>query len=104
MNLEFNYMYRDGANYKQFGSVVFANPTNLTLEVVVLQIRESLIDGEFFDPSKLSIPNVRVYPYDPEIDHDWFEFENVEQTDKATTDKRTIEEFIAEFKGELHLD
>ncbi|MGE0638141.1 MAG: hypothetical protein AB7G44_12685 [Bacteroidia bacterium] len=103
MNIKFNYMYRDGANYKQFGSVIFANPSNLTLEIIETKIRETLIDGEFFEPLKLDIPNVRVYPYDPEIDHDWFEFENVEQTDKSPTDKRTIAEFIAELKGELQL-
>ena len=32
INLKFHYLYRDAGNYKQFGSVVLSNPTNLSPE------------------------------------------------------------------------
>ncbi len=96
LNIAFNYMYRDGANYKQFGSIVFANPNNLTVEEIEPQIRETLIDEEFFEPLKLKVPSIYVYSYDPEIDHEWYTFEDVQLTDKTPTDNRTIEEFLAE--------
>ena len=44
----FSYLYRDYSNYKQHGSVVFANPNKLSRQLIVEIISQNLIDGEFF--------------------------------------------------------
>ena len=31
-NIQLNYRYRDAHNYKEFGSVVFSNPSGVTVE------------------------------------------------------------------------
>jgi len=77
-NIKFNYLYRDAGNYKQYGSVILSNPDNLSLEKIEKQIRANLIDGEYFIPSKLNIPFINEFPYDAELDHEWYEFVGVE--------------------------
>ncbi len=52
MNILFNYLYRDGGNYKQFHSEIFTNHNNLTLEEISNRIQDQLIDGEYFYPLK----------------------------------------------------
>ncbi|MCG3167897.1 MAG: hypothetical protein POELPBGB_03697 [Bacteroidia bacterium] len=101
MNIEFNYMYRDGANYKQFGSVVFVNPDNISVAEIEMQIKELLIDGEFFDYKKWSIPSIHKYPYDSEIDHDWYTFEGLLTTENSANDKRTVRDFLKEINNKL---
>lgn len=67
MNIKFNYLYRDAANYKQFGSVVISNLEGFTLEELDLFLKKYLIQEEFFVPSNLGLPN----PFDPEVNHEW---------------------------------
>lgn len=98
LNLKFNYMYRDGANYKQFGSVVFTNPNFLTPREATGILTQKLISNEFFVPQDWSIPRLQYHPYDPEIDHDYHEFESFEWTEEEVTDGRNVEEFLAEVK------
>lgn len=94
LNLKLNYLYRDGANYKQFGSVVFANPDFLTPRKASEQLRDKLISNEFFVPQDWGLPRLQYYPYDPEIDHDYHEFESFEWTDEIPTDERYIQNFL----------
>ena len=101
-NLQFNYLYRDAGNYKKYGSVVFSNPDKLSLSAIEAQIKETLIDGEFFEPFKLNIPAIHAYPHS-ELDHDWYTFEEVQQTEEQATDNRTISEFLNELKGQLEV-
>ena len=94
LNLKLNYLYREGANYKQFGSVVFANPDFLTPRKASEQLREKLISNEFFVPQYWFLPRLQYHPYDPEIDHDYHEFERFEWTEEEVTDKRDLKEFL----------
>jgi len=80
---KFNYLYRDAGNYKQYGSVILDNPDNLSLEEIERQIRANLIDGEFFIPGKFNIPLINSFPFDTELDHEWYEFEGVEETNEV---------------------
>lgn len=93
-NIKFEYMYRDAGNYKQYGETVFGNPENLSIDSVKNKIVESLIDNEYFDPSVWGIDNIAAYPYDPELDHDWYEFNDVNLSNSEPTDDRTIGEFL----------
>lgn len=83
LNIKFNYLYRDAGNYKLYGSVIFSNPNNLSLAEVESKIRARLIDGEFFNPDKWSIPRLAFEEHDRELDHDWHEFESVELTNES---------------------
>lgn len=95
-NIKFNYLYRDAANYKNFGCVIFSNPTNIPIERLRTSINTYLIDGEFFNHESIKIPSLFFYPKNSD-DHSWHEFENIEETGDAPTDTRTIGEFLTTF-------
>ncbi len=94
LNLKLNYRYRDGANYKQFGSVIFSNPSFLPPRIAGQKLIEKLISTEFFVPQDWDLPRLHHHPYDPEIDHEWHEFEEFEWTDEDVSDKREVKEFL----------
>lgn len=94
--LKFSFLYRDAGNYKDFGEVVFANPDHFPLEEFRRQILASCNSDGCFDPRHWGLPNIRTQPYDPELDHDWYEFEKVEETNVYSNDPRTISEFLAQ--------
>jgi hypothetical protein len=97
-SIQFSYLYRDAGNYKLFGQVVFRNPENLSLEETRGKIRAQLIDGEFFDATIWGLPLLQFEDYLPEVDHSWYEFEDVELTSIENSDNRTIAEFIKEIQ------
>ncbi len=76
-NIKFSYLYRDGSNYKNFGSVVIANPEKLSLKSVEKIIKEKLIDSTWFYADEWGFPDLR--PANLSIDDDptWHEFESV---------------------------
>lgn len=93
-NIKFEYMYRDAGNYKQYGETVFGNPENQSIDSIKNKIAESLIDNEYFDPSVWGIDCIAAYPYDPELDHNWYEFVDVTLSEDELTDDRIIGEFL----------
>ena len=97
MNIKFSYLYRDGANYKQFNDVVFNNPTNLTVKAIEVTIKEKLIDRQWFVAKDWGLPDLhfKEYARDSEIDHFWHEFEGIEETLEEVTEKNCIEDFIS---------
>ena len=94
-NIKFNYLYRDGGNYKQFGYMIFGNENNIHIEEIENQIRLKLIDGDFFDPKMWRVKTLYKYPYNPELDHSWHEFEDIEITSESPTSKVDILDFIS---------
>lgn len=93
-NIQLNYLYRDGANYKQCGLVIFKNSSQISLEEATAKIYPKLISNEFFVPQDWGLPSLHFHPYDPEIDHEWHEFESFELTDDQATDGREIQNFL----------
>lgn len=93
-NIQLNYRYRDGANYKQIGFVIFKNDMEISIENATAKIYPKLISNEFFIPKDWGFPHLHFHPYDPEIDHEWNEFESFEFTDNQPTDEREIGEFL----------
>lgn len=93
-NLKFSFLYRDAGNYKDFGEVVFANPDHLAIDEIKQQILASCNSDGCFNHRAWGLPNIRTQPYDPELDHDWYEMESVEETDEPVTDERTVTEFL----------
>jgi hypothetical protein len=98
MNLQLNYLYRDAANYKQFGFVVFDNSTGLTPELANDLLLPKLISGEFFIPQDWGLPRLQFHPYDTELDHDYHEFESFEESIMNATDERDISVFLQRIK------
>jgi len=92
--LKLNYRYRDADNYKQFGSVVFSNPTEMTIEEATGILLPKLISDEFFVPQDWGLPRLHASPYDPVVDHEWHEFEDFEETSDPKTDPREILSFL----------
>ena len=96
-NLKFEYLYRDAGNYKQYGSVIFINPTQIQPELAKNQIKPYLIDGEFFYPEKVQVPSIEVFEFDSEFDHDWYEFEKFSLTDEKPTAEISAQNFLDRF-------
>ena len=93
MNTVFEYMYRDGSNYKNWGSVVFAG--EVTPELRARCIR-ALFDGEFFIAHQIAIPEIFFKGSLYDDDHCLHEFVALEATEAAPNDShgRDIAAFV----------
>lgn len=98
LNVKFEFLYRDAGNHKQYGSIVFTNSAGVPISLINKIITEHLIDGLYFYPEKLSLPNIRIHSYNPELDLDWYEFDGCTETEESPGDKRDINEFLEVFK------
>lgn len=104
-NIRFHYQYRDAANYKEFGSVIFSNPNRLPINVIESRLKEVFIDQEYFVPHACKVPLIHTSPYNPELDHEWYELDYLEETNEDTTDCRSIEAFIKDcLHGNFHTE
>jgi hypothetical protein len=98
MNIQFEYLYRDAGNNKKWGEVIFTNKKNVDKKSLVKQLENGLIDEEFFIGEKSRLPKLEFLKIDPELDHDWYEFHSLEETNSQQNDKenRDIEKFISD--------
>jgi len=99
MNTRFSYLYRDGANFKQFGSVILEGLYDEGLES---RLKASLGDLDYFTPWQVDVPPKYLYPEKFGIndqDHCFHEFYKLEAAWSDPTDERTIEEFVADFEA-----
>lgn len=85
MNIKFNCRYRDGANYKQNSTEVFSNRRDLRLEEIEIAIKSALIDECWFYANKWNLKDLHFYKWDNEIDHEWHEFDFIEETKEDAT-------------------
>jgi hypothetical protein len=93
-NVKFNYLYRDGSNYKKFGHLVFANPDNIDLKDLADLIKSKLIYETWFYADRWNLPELFTEYIDFRFDPTWHEFENVEYTDEAATSKQDLSELM----------
>lgn len=100
MNVCFNYLYRDAGNFKNWSEVIFTNKTDTELNLLELQIRNFLIDGEFFVAEEVDLKKLYFPKYIKKLDHDWHEFHSIETTEETLNDKnkRDIIDFIEYLK------
>jgi hypothetical protein len=98
MNIDFEYIYRDAGNNKIWNRVVFANPLGLSTVQILGLIRPALIDQQYFVADEVRLPILRFPVFDQDLDHDWYEYSTVEETQNDPDDilERTIDEFIME--------
>jgi hypothetical protein len=96
MNIKLIYLYRDGANYKNYNEVVFVNPNKKSKEEIETVIKNHLIDDTWFVALNWNLPDMhfKEFGYDPQIDHDWHEFESIEETVEVVTVETSIEDFL----------
>lgn len=85
-DLELEYLYRDAGNNKCFGSVVFSNRASLSINEIEERLRAGFVDlDNHFEVAALGLPSLYEYPYDPELDHGWHEYDQITPTDAAPT-------------------
>lgn len=92
-NIKFSYLYRDGANYKNYGSVVFKGEQTFDLGKLLILIQSKLISGEFFYASQWHLPDLHFDQWNDEFDHTFHEFECIEYTDEPPNTLLTLAEF-----------
>ncbi len=96
MNIRMEYLYRDAGNYKNWGTVVFSNPEDISAEMAVKMANEALIDQSYFVATEIEVPDLHFPSYNADLDHNWHEFYAFTETDDPTDDKlgRNIGELI----------
>lgn len=97
-NIRFNYRYRDGANYKNHGFVIFDNPQQINLDYLQLLIKSKLINETWFYADQWQLPDLHFGTWDNEIDHTWHEFENIDYTNEVPNTVLNISGFISAIK------
>ena len=93
-NIKLNYLYRDGANYKNFSSVIFDNPDNINIDVLLKIIKPKLIDETWVYVHQWNLPDLHFAKWNNEFDHTWHEFESIEYTSEAPNTEIKLTEFI----------
>lgn len=96
-NLEFQYLHRDGGNYKIHGSIIFKNPRQIKPSQATELIKEKLIDGEYFYPKDVKIPFFQEHTDIGNFFTDWYEFSQFCITENSPTDSRSIGDFLNNF-------
>ena len=91
MNTRFEYLYRDGHNYKQHNEVVIEG------EFALDQLRPHLYEGEFFMPSEVGLEDLQDYPY-RNCDHIWHQLVSAEPTEVVPTVEVRAKEFVERFQ------
>jgi len=86
--IRFNYLHRNSGNWKKFGSKLFSNPEQLTIEEIEQKIRQNLIDQAYFYPDQVGIKKFKFHRYLDE--YSWYEFESVEILENNEPRKKVI--------------
>ena len=62
-----------------------------------MAIRKKLIDGQWFYCRDWNLPDMHFneFAYNSEIDHDWHEFESIEETTEDITSEMSIDDFLS---------
>ena len=97
-NINFHYLYRDGANYKSWGEVVFSNPDQLTMKEIESKLIDSFLPDKLFIASQVFIPEKFLFANGKftKFDHCYHEFDSVEICKENPTDNlnRSITDFL----------
>ena len=101
-SVRFDYLYRDGSNYKNWGSVVFSNPGRLTKESISNALRECFLQECLFIADQVRIPECFLFAdkLATSDDHCFHEFEVIDTTTEPPDDlqSRSISQFVWEVK------
>jgi hypothetical protein len=105
--VRFNYLYRDGANFKNWGNVVFANLGELSLAGIEARLLDAFLPDKHFIASQIQISDVFLFIVDKPTayDHCFHEFDSVEACDESPNDtfERSIEQFLMDVENQAYL-
>jgi hypothetical protein len=97
-NIRFNYLYRDGSNYKSWGEVIFSNPENLAINEIETKLLDALLPDKQFIADQVHIPEKFLFVNGKftEYDHCYHEFDGVEASEEKAADslERSITDFL----------
>jgi hypothetical protein len=87
-NIKFVYLYRDGANYKSWGEVVFTNLEQETLTEIEARLIDAFLPDKLFIAGQVSIPEKFLFTDGKltKYDHCYHEFDSAEICDEDSTD------------------
>ncbi len=94
MNIIIKYMYRDGANYKQYSEIIVTNTIELSLDVITDKIKYQLIDGEYFIPCHWKLPALHYFLWDEDIDHHFHELIEINESHSDASSVLDIADII----------
>ncbi|MBI5565710.1 MAG: hypothetical protein HY870_12520 [Chloroflexi bacterium] len=99
-NVHFEYLYRDGANYKAWGMIVFSNPDHLSVAEIDSRLSQAFNPDSLFVAGQIQVPEIFLYSNGKVTsdDHCYHEYDHVELTDALTDDiqSRTISDFLTQ--------
>lgn len=93
-NIKLTYLYRDTGNYKLWNEIVFSNRFEICLDIISRTIITNLIEGEFFIPEMWELPRLSFESFDPELDHSYHEFHEIEIASTNTSPEKDIVELL----------
>jgi hypothetical protein len=97
-NIKFTYLYRDAANYKSWGEVIFTNPDQLSVEEIKSRLIGAFLPDNLFIASQISIPEKFLFLNGifSRYDHCYHEFDEVELCQELPTDvlNRSAADFL----------
>ena len=104
--LKLQYMYRDGANWKESDYMIFANTQNLGAEVVQEMIEECLFDDGNFIAESIGLPTLYFDDGSDPDAHGLHEFLRVNECDSEPNDKqnRDVLNLVIEFARQRLFD
>jgi hypothetical protein len=99
--IRFNYLYRDGGNYKRWGLLDFPNPERLSLEAINQRLVRCCEMGCLFIAHQVGVRELFLFN-DGSImsaDHCYHEYDSVEEVEGALNlQERTIAAFLRGFE------
>ena len=63
--VRFNYLYRDGANFKRWGEVLFSNPKEISLKNIEARLLRAFLPDSQFIAGQIGISEVFLLTFDP---------------------------------------
>lgn len=102
-NIRFVYLYRDGANYKCWGKVVFKNPDELNIREIEDKLLFAFLPDKLFIASQVTVPEEFLFLDGKftKYDHCYHEFDCVETTNDKPSDRlgRSIADFLRDVEA-----
>ena len=93
-NIRLEYLYRDYANYKNHGYVIFSNHQGISLAEIEHHLRAKMLDGVWFCATHYRHPDLHFQHSDCETDHPYHELAHVAHSAPPTC-RRDISELLA---------
>ncbi|NTU99330.1 hypothetical protein HGA64_05015 [Candidatus Falkowbacteria bacterium] len=103
--VRFNYLYRDGGNYKKRGFIDFKNPTDIDIDEINRRLKTSFDMGCLFNAKQAGVPEVFLFNddgYSINVDDIGFhEYDSVEIVDASRMDVNLQGRIILKFLKDI---